>query len=237
MKIKRLYKIIVLESNARLKECRKNFSIFGSRHKQVDFTELKEYFPNGSFFHIKNIEGWHGKFEGKYIIVFRGADSLLDYLRMILFSKKKVPYANTNKNIKIHYGLLRNYKLVRNYIQAIVSKNLDEEFVIMGQSMGGAIATLCTLDLSYKFRHLKIDSFIFGSPRVGNSAFVKSVQKWIPQMRRFTYGSDLIPELPTKWMGFRHILNFTHLGPKPKKWKTRKDHNWELYMKAIEEEM
>jgi triacylglycerol lipase len=68
---------------------------------------------------------------------------------------------------------------------------------ICGHSLGGAMATIAASRLE---RHTKC-LYTFGSPRVGNKAFIKGLTV---QHYRWRNNNDLVPTVPMAIMGFRH---------------------------------
>jgi hypothetical protein len=45
----------------------------------------------------------------------------------------------------------------------------------------------------------------FGSPRVGNSYFVESYNKRVPNTLRFVNKNDMVCKVPPFWLSFRHV--------------------------------
>ena len=80
-----------------------------------------------------------------------------------------------------------------------------------GHSLGGALATLCALDVQYNFPDKQVSCYTFGSPKVGNSYFKDSFNKRVPQTYRFVNSADTVPALPPG--GFEHVGIFQHIGP------------------------
>ena len=76
---------------------------------------------------------------------------------------------------------------------------------VAGHSLGGALATLCALEMKFVLGVPDVRLITFGSPRVGNSVFASWYSKTIPQHLRFTHNRDMIPSLPPMYMGFSHI--------------------------------
>ncbi len=77
---------------------------------------------------------------------------------------------------------------------------------MIGHSLGGALATHAVADL-IKSGH-KISLFeSYGSPRVGNPAFVTWFENLYPSVLkpRVTHGKDPVPHLPPMIWGFQHV--------------------------------
>ena len=145
------------------------------------------------------------------LIIFRGTDSKINWTNNFIFCKKEIPYSNKDTKIRVHSGFLKGYKAVRAILHAKIP--LDScRIRITGHSLGAALATLCAVDLQYNFKNADIEVFLFGSPRVGNTAFAKSYNKRVFKTLRVTNGNDIVTKLPPKLFGYRHIGINIHTG-------------------------
>lgn len=197
--------------------------------KNYRFNIIQKLWPEAEYFDKKNIEGFCGEYKGKYLIIFRGTDSLRDWITNFMFFRKCIPYKGTNPKIKVHSGFLKDYLEVRDFIHKKV-ENTKLDIVVHGHSKGAAITGLCALDLQYNFPNKNIAAVALGMPRIGNKEFKRSFDGRLPDFLRADYGSDIIPQIPPKIFGFRHVGNFIQLGKK-RRWGvgTKKHHNWRLY--------
>ena len=79
---------------------------------------------------------------------------------------------------------------------------------VTGHSLGGALATLFAAELAESVaagaRACTVTMYNYGSPRVGNRAFVRRFNRAVPDAVRVINGSDLVPTLPAL-MGYRHV--------------------------------
>jgi triacylglycerol lipase len=114
-------------------------------------------------------------------LVFRGSETILDWIADGLFNQ--VPWFGG----MVHGGFWALYDEMRPDIRAATYKGL---LFITGHSLGGALATLCHLDLQESY--MAGGTVTFASPRVGNAAAV-SVSGKIVAVRN-TY--DIVPHLP-----------------------------------------
>ena len=77
-----------------------------------------------------------------------------------------------------------------------------------GHSLGGALCTLLAADLGASVksgsRNFTVTAINFGSPRVGNRAFVAMYNDLVPDSVRVVNGDDLVPTLPAL-LGYRHV--------------------------------
>ena len=51
----------------------------------------------------------------------------------------------------------------------------------------------------------RIDVYTFGSPRVGNAAFVDFYDRHVPNTWRHVNDEDIVPLVPPTWAGYRHV--------------------------------
>lgn len=233
----KINEISVLDASIRLAEFEK-YNNTEPDPKHYDFSVITKEWPKAEYFDIQNIEGFCGPMDDKFVIMFRGSDSLLDWWRNFLFCKKIIPYEGTNPKIKVHQGFLKDYLVIRNLIHEKVKATNLKKVIVHGHSMGAAITTLCALDIQYNFPELEVNGIGLASPRIGNKYFKTSFNRRMPEFIRMTWGSDMVPGLPPKWFGFRHVGNYIHLGPEPIKCIIGrfKHHNIKNYHEAIKKE-
>ena len=87
--------------------------------------------------------------------------------------------------------------------------------IVTGHSLGGALATLCAVDVQYNFSSkAALSVYTFGAPRVGNHGFRESFNRRVPASDRFFYGMDLVPALPRPWQGYSHVNQEYRFGPR-----------------------
>lgn len=98
------------------------------------------------------------------------------------------------------------FSQIRASVASHLQHNPTAEILITGHSLGGALATLCFLDLqeSLSPKELFAPLYIFGSPRVGNSAFATySASRGVP-IFRVVHNRDPVPHLPFEAWGYVH---------------------------------
>ena len=74
---------------------------------------------------------------------------------------------------------------------------------VVGHSMGGAVATLCALDLLFTFQldPGRVRLYTYGSPRVGNQAFADFVRRKVPVGAQPALHVLLPPRRPSLMLG------------------------------------
>jgi hypothetical protein len=168
-------------------------------------------------------------------IVFRGSTSDFDWetnfatkqeraefdrqiiQQQIVADKEQVyPYEGASKSgALIHRGFVQAYFSVRDQIHDYIRSNPVSTVTVTGHSLGGALATLCAIDVQYNFSSkVTVEAYTFGAPKVGNEGFQESFNRRIPNSYRFVAGMDLVPELPRWWQGYRHVNTELRIGPR-----------------------
>lgn len=91
---------------------------------------------------------------------------------------------------------------VLSLLKLATAANPSYKIVFTGHSLGGAVATLAAAYA--RAAGYTIDIYTYGSPRVGNEAFVKFVTDQPGGEYRITHLADPVPRLPPIFMGYRH---------------------------------
>ena len=190
-------------------------------------------------FDTGHVQGFVLKESETIIIMLMGSNELLDWLHNFWFRFKEIPYEEkgTNPKIKVHKGFYRSYLLIRTLIHELV-KN-EKKVIVFGHSFGGALTTLCSLDIRYNFPEIEVSSITTGSPRIGNEAFVSSFERRLKanifESTRFVYGNDIVCGVPFKWLRYKHVGKEFHLGPKRRFPFSIKHHMMGSYEKGVKE--
>ncbi len=192
-------------------------------------------------------------------IVFRGSESRLDWKTNLNFRKQRkeffqgviekgiiaeykqvYPYSTGQRSgALIHRGFANAYLSVRYQIHDYIQTNQVSRLTVTGHSLGGALATICALDLQYNFNSIlsDIEVYTFGAPKVGNKKFYQSYDKRVPQTHHFIYGLDIVPSLPRWWQGYFYAPQRIRLSSR---WKLNflsariKDHSISSYIRWLE---
>uniref|UniRef100_A0A803MVG9 C2 domain-containing protein n=1 Tax=Chenopodium quinoa TaxID=63459 RepID=A0A803MVG9_CHEQI len=123
------------------------------------------------------------------------------------------------EEVQVHSGFLSAYDSVRTRIMALIKKAVgimddDEQpqhkwhIYCTGHSLGGALATLLSLELSStqlaKNGAITVTMYNFGSPRVGNKRFAEAYNERVKDSWRVVNHRDIIPTVP-RLMGYCHV--------------------------------
>jgi triacylglycerol lipase len=128
-------------------------------------------------------------------LIFRGTLTANEWARNLSFNMKDYLLPDHGR---VHEGFIQTYRQVRETILDFFSKNgKNKKLRVAGHSLGGALATLAVPDLK-KNTKLKITGvYTFGSPRVGDDAFVRAYNRAFGKRTfRLVNTSDIVPSLP-----------------------------------------
>lgn len=134
-------------------------------------------------------------------IVFKGTTNFNE-----IFSDIDIIQIDDSYNIpgKIHRGfhnlILKNkiVESIKNELENITSNYSSIPIIITGHSLGAALATIFYAYLKTVYIGCTLELITFGSPRVGDYEFSKSLSS-----TRFVHGNDIITKLP--FFKYKHI--------------------------------
>ena len=163
-------------------------------------------------------------------IVFRGTEPT--QLKDILADLKAWPKQAREKGL-VHFGFAQAIdKVYDSIVQWLSEQKLDDECKITctGHSLGAALATICASRLDAH------ELYTFGSPRVGNRAFVKEMKNDGIKHYRFVNNNDIVTSVPLPII-YRHsgeLVYINHFGNirKMSTWQRIKD-KWRGRARAL----
>jgi len=134
------------------------------------------------------------------VLVFRGTEqNIKDYLTNLQFGKLSL----VKNDKEVHAGFTEALDSVWRDIAATLA-TLNGPIFYTGHSMGAALATLAAA------RHAPSAVYTFGSPRVGNQAFIASLSNVV--IYRLVDDEDIVTTVPSEALGFRHVGTEVHLS-------------------------
>lgn len=157
----------------------------------------------------------HTRTSTECVVSFRGTDNLAGWIsdlesgRSVRLSEYGIPCEWEGRHCRVGYGFINNYADMRDYILG----NLTDlgcqgrKVSVAGHSLGAAHAMVALYDLRSQGYSVS-DSYTFGSPRVGDSAFVNALNASLAgeaRVFRVTHSKDPVPHLPFEIMGFKHL--------------------------------
>ena len=144
-----------------------------------------------------------GETETSLVFAFRGTDSVSDMFIDIQIYRDRTPSEMQVNEGYIHRGFHLQYQSIRS---AIVEKiaSTTKPLIFTGHSLGGALATLFALSAKVENPSRHVTCVTFGSPKVGNAAFVKAFEK-VDVSSRVVNNHDGVTYRPT--FGYAHVKN------------------------------
>ncbi|RAK99984.1 lipase family protein [Aspergillus ibericus CBS 121593] len=148
------------------------------------------------------------------VLSFRGSYSIRNWLADATFFYTD-PKLCTGCEAEL--GFWSSWTNVRDNITTILTPTLtkypDYELVIVGHSLGAAIATLAAADLRHSGH--KATLYAYASPRVANPTLAKYITNQNQGGNyRFTHTDDPVPNLPLQVMGYAHVSPEYHITAK-----------------------
>lgn len=145
-------------------------------------------------------------YKGIAYIAFRGTMEPQEWIQNFTYRQTSFPKSNkmkqqnalflnnSKKSPNIHSGFLEVYNNFRNDLIDKLKQLKPIQVLIGGHSLGGAIATICGLDL--KILGYNTIVYNFASPRVGDHLFCDLINKSKLPLYRVVNTSDVAPTFP-----------------------------------------
>lgn len=152
------------------------------------------------------------------VVVFRGtkSGSLTNWIHNLMTSTTRVKHPGMPDDATVHDGFYRSWtrsvlqKQVNAAVQALLQDDhhrgdrRDDPVVVIGHSLGGALATLCAAELVTEHNMTAVRLYTFGCPRVGNAKFATALKNTTLVNTRITHDRDIVPSVPFRDLGFHH---------------------------------
>ncbi|XP_021867300.1 probable feruloyl esterase A isoform X2 [Spinacia oleracea] len=143
------------------------------------------------------------------IVAFRGTQehSIQNWVEDLYWKQLDLNYPDT-PDAMVHHGFYNAYHnttLRPGVLDAVkrAKKFFGEiDLIVIGHSMGGAMAAICALDLTVHHGIKNIQVTTFGQPRIGNAAFASYYSQFVPNTIRVTHEHDMVPHLPPYYRYF-----------------------------------
>lgn len=146
------------------------------------------------------------------------------------FNFPAIPYKNQAIKWYAHKGYVKAWKSARDIIlKEMLYYNV---ITIVGYSFGAAIATLAHEDFMYTYPCNKVQTIVFGSPRVLWLPSKKILSRW-NDLIRVKVSGDIVTNVPFSIFGFKHVGNKYLLGKYKFPWWTH--HRPEEYIELLKE--
>jgi len=159
---------------------------------------------------------------GNVVVSTRGTKGILEWVQDARFLAVKCPFLTgagcTEDGFTAVYESLRvsrdpaSERLVK-ALPGMAFPHPVTSLTITGHSLGGALVTLCGLDVAANspFKHPIVYSF--ASPRTGDSSFADTYNQVVPNTFRLANRLDIVPKVPLR-PPYEHVLGLYDLNPK-----------------------
>lgn len=134
------------------------------------------------------------------LVAFQGSVSPLDWEMNFDFAVR--PYRDQPVKWRAHRGFSLAWKSARDIIMPRLAGSMA--VLILGYSLGGAMAQLCHEDIRFLWPEMPVDTITFGSPRVF-WAPPKALRERMAEVIRVRNVGDAVPTVPPAWLGYRHV--------------------------------
>lgn len=161
------------------------------------------------------------------VAVIRGTDTILEWVHDAAFLMVSCPIAGaqgfTEDGFSAVYQSLRvgrpNTSLsAKDSINSYLHTGAAASVTVCGHSLGGALATLLTLDVALNTPCRAPTSYTYASPRTGDHFFAGTYNAVVAQSYRIANRQDLVPKLPTILpLPYEHVNTLFELNPPPNK--------------------
>jgi predicted lipase len=163
---------------------------------------------------------------GELVAVIRGTDTILEWLHDAEFLM--VPSPIKNAKGFTDDGFTAVYKSLRigqaepdavpisavDYIKSQLGVGIAKTVTVCGHSLGGALATMLTLDVALNIPFQSPASYTFASPRVGDHIFSGEYKNAVYHSYRVANRLDLVTQLPSVLpLPYLHIQDKYELKP------------------------
>lgn len=213
---------------------------YGGKYGAVNWDDCVDVLP----FNINHTDGFTCTWGEWCVICFRGSHGNEDWQDNFTFNKQSMAFP-PGYHINVHTGFKTQYYTVEYYLKQLVIKHINSpccKLLICGHSLGGALASLCALDMkTFFYSSHDVTCVTWGSPRVGGKAWARLFNEMVPDSFRYVYRNDIVTKVPNSLMNYYHVGNKIHLSPGgsliQRLMGNKDDHYPQRYFKAMMEEV
>jgi hypothetical protein len=159
------------------------------------------------------------------VAVIRGTDTILEWLHDAAFLMVPCPISGAHGFTED--GFTAVYKSMRiaaakgslsakDSIKGYLDTRQAVSVTVCGHSLGGALATLLTLDVALNTSCRAPTGYTYASPRTGDHIFAGAYNSAVPSSYRIANRQDLVPKLPPPIpLLYEHVNTQYELNPPP----------------------
>jgi hypothetical protein len=161
------------------------------------------------------------------VAVIRGTDTILEWLHDGSFLMVPTPIVGSHgftedgftavyRSLRI--GRANGTPSAKDSIKGYLDNGAAASVTVCGHSLGGALATLLTLDVGLNTSCRAPTAYTYASPRTGDHIFAGSYNAAMPSSYRIENRQDLVPQLPPPLpLLYEHVNTKFELVPAPGK--------------------
>jgi hypothetical protein len=163
---------------------------------------------------------------GEAVIAFRGTEGIKEWVLDANFGTKPCPFlasaGNTEDGFTDMYesvatGTAPDAPRLAESLQNLPWKQQIETVTVCGHSLGGALASLATLDIAVNASppYHNVISYTYASPRAGDVAFAAKYNQIVADTYRVANELDVVPRLPLfpPFPPYEHVMGEFDLKP------------------------
>jgi lipase (class 3) len=160
---------------------------------------------------------------GELVAPIRGTDTILEWLHDAAFLMVPTPitgshgftedgFTSVYKSLRV--GPAKGSQSAKDSIGGYLATPAVKSVTVCGHSLGGALATLLTLDVGLNTSCRTPTAYTYASPRTGDHIFAGSYNAAIPASYRIANRQDLVPKLPPPFpLLYEHVNTQYELIP------------------------
>lgn len=135
------------------------------------------------------------------IVAYRGTKDVKQLVEEALVSLAfpKQPFeAGGLVQMYFYNAQLKLYNKIKYHVMALKSRYPDYRMLILGHSLGGAMASLASASFIYEnvTQSDRLTLYTFGMPRVGNQQYARAHDRLVPNSYRLVHYRDIVVHLP-----------------------------------------
>ena len=165
---------------------------------------------------------------GAFLVGIRGTQTPEEWVKNFTAIPNKFDFAPDFG--LVHLGFDQMWRRIRPAVfGALQNLAADARITFLGHSLGGAMATLGTVDVKLNLNRQLVDLCTFGSPRTGKVRFRMKFNQLVDQCFRVTEVRDIVPHVPSLITAWNHVgLNIVVRS------KVSNPHSLESYLEGLQ---
>lgn len=161
------------------------------------------------------------------VVSIRGTDTILEWLHDASYLMVPSPITGSHGYTEdgftavyrsLRLGPAKGTSSAKDAVKGYLDAGAAASVTVCGHSLGGALATLLTLDVGLNTACHAPTAYTYASPRTGDHIFAGSFNAVIASCHRIANRQDLVPKLPPILpLPYEHVNTLYELQPPPNK--------------------